>query len=209
MDLFTIDERENLIVNKQDVLVYKEFVSLYKTDLTPTKRHFVAVLKYLFFRYCPRAFPFQKGMTAKEANEYALKHSGLDKNFLGTPEYKAVEKIYVETTQDATDELIKASLNLLRNSHNLINMLLQQLEELLADTAKPNLGEYLQWLDNVNKASKSIPDYIQNFEKLMEIKKKDTKNKRKIRGGEEWKPSMDGVGFGDESDGNSKPERIG
>ena len=144
MDLFTIDERENLIVNKQDILVYKEFGSLYKTDLTPSKRHFVSVLKYLFFRYCPRAFPFQKGMTAKEAHEYALKHSGIDKKILDAPEYKAVEKIYIETTQDATDELIKASLNLLRNSHNLINLLLQQLEKLLEDTDNPNLGEYLQ-----------------------------------------------------------------
>lgn len=202
-----MDERENLIINKSDILVYEPFNKMYKNDASVSKSVFTSVLKYMYFKHNSRAFPFQKGMTAKETESYSLKHSGMDKKIIETDLYKSVEKIYIESMSDATDELIRGALGMLRNAHSIVNNLNTKIE-IMNTNAETKVEEALSLLDSISKVSKSIPDYIQNFEKLLELKVKDKKNKRKIRGGEDWKPSMDGVGFGDESDGTGSPERI-
>jgi hypothetical protein len=206
MELFALNEREELIINKTEVLVYPEFNKLYLKDSTKEKSKFRGLLRYMYFMLNPKAFPFQKGMTEAETTQYALKHSGITVVETSSSEFKACYKIYHESLANSTDELLKSSLAVLRNMHMLVKKLELDLDRAVKNP-ESDVDTCINLADSVQKIAKAIPEHIKTFEGLQETKIQEIK-KRKIRGGKEWIPSLDGVGFEDESDGVSTPERV-
>jgi hypothetical protein len=208
MDLFKLDHKANIEVNLADVLIYDSFNRLYKADPTSDKKIFKSQLGYMYFMLCPRAVPFQKGMNKADAHSYSIKHSNLENiKYLENQAFKDAIKIYKDSLGSPSDELIENSLKLLRNTNRLVTKMRIKLDEIIADD-DVEISVYTSFANDLNDIMKSIPVYVNTLDTLFESKIKEEGVKRKIRGGREWRDSMDGKGFGDESDGVSSPERV-
>jgi hypothetical protein len=146
-------------------------------------------------------------MDEHDAREYATKHSNLEKReYINNESFKEAINIYKSSLESPSDELIENSLKLLRNTNKLVTKMRERLDSMINDDVETSV--YTAFADDLNGIMKSIPVYVNTLDTLLENKIKEEGTKRKIRGGREWRDSMDGKGFTDESDGTSIPERI-
>lgn len=186
-----------LSINYTEFLFYDEFKVLadsFSEDV------FYKILKFIFFRYDPRALPAKKSMNDDDAYKYAVENSGLPLNFNF--------KILQPACNRYLDELNVPDINILVNTRRSLKLandtiskyltLVESIDDSTTEDNKKLISQSFELLGDVKKAYDNIDAITKRLVSIEKIILSDSKETGTIRGGGSIKPSMNGDDYLDE-----------
>lgn len=180
-DYFIITD-DGLDIDKQQIFCIKEFEDLHalernKTEYDPEGKNryrFKKELKYIYVRYDWDSYAHEYSESDKE--DCAITDSGLTKEELKDPVFKAAIEKYIKEQKDCDLDLLNSAINLCHKTRQYFD----NVDYTLRDLEK---GFPLYNAKDVLATMKALPDALSSLEELRErvIKKKEEESS--LRGG--------------------------
>lgn len=148
---------------------------------------------YIYYRCDFEAYPAQHGLTEKEAHTYAIKHSGLAKDYVPDEVVLAAMKQYENEHLSPAKNAIKTLIRVFALNEKLIEKIEINLTtslELPVLTA-PQISELLAYQKQLIEIATNVPATVKKLREAMNLLEEEEKVQQVIRGGEYKPDSMD------------------
>jgi hypothetical protein len=147
---------EDLVLDKDEILLYPEFRDIYKRDDSRTKLNAFKEFTYIYYIADYTAYPSTKGFSEKEAHKYAIEQIKFDTGWKPDNKVKAAIVLYKELrTGIAIDSYININRML-----KTINDSISYIHEKLTDTIDSLKTMQIDDKTTIEQMAK-IDDYIE------------------------------------------------
>lgn len=188
-----------LQLDKDEIGAYKVYDRLLRRDKGSygdaegrKKLHAFKEFKYIYFTCDYEAYPQQHGYSPKEAHEYAIAQTGLDKNWVPDQEILDAMEVYKEEHLSEAKQSIVDLIKILRLNRRTAGKVHEAIEEKLNAKLSPQeAADIISYQSRILEIATNIPKQIKQLtEALAIIEELDKKDVKLARGKKEIKPSM-------------------
>lgn len=190
-------ENDKLTLDLYEILKYPKLAKIYKDDISEEKEYAYKIFLYISHIADKKGYCRSKGLSAKEAHIWALRNSGLNKNYIPSKEIKeAITFIKDEFDSHPVEDAIETNISGIRSSLTLISMITEDLKNAIIDNNEnTDIDTLLSYEESIKRMAKYSAELPKRIDVLSELKKEwddIEKGTSVIRGGKTYKNSYDG-----------------
>lgn len=186
-------ERDNLVLDVEELLKYPILANVYRSDKSKDKFESKEYFKYIDFITNPRGHCYVTGLNEKESHEYSLRQTRLPEDYEFPKNNKDIIKFVNNELQfDPINTLVNGAIKSLNITIKTINNYVSHLNNIEEQDYKDTEGNPIDLTGIINKMMKisdEIPNNIKRFESLLA---KQSEKGIITRGTTEYSDSMDG-----------------
>lgn len=150
-------------------------------------------LTYVYFKCDFEAYPVQHGLNDKEAHEYAVKYSKLDKDYKPDEAVQALMGQYEKEHLTPTKSSIKTLIRVFTLNEKLVEKIELNLRASLdlPTLSGPQISELISFQRELVKIAIEVPLTTKKLREAMSLLEEEERTTQIMRGGEELPDSME------------------
>jgi hypothetical protein len=206
MKLWTVINNE-LVVNRNEIFLYKEFNYLWKRDKTADKLVATEEFKYIWLTCDFDSHYIQQGLDDEVIHVKAVKEIGLEEFYKPDEYVVAAQNKYREIRETPSMALLLSLLQGLRSTSEVVKSLNKTIKNKLqlndvdsinkfdSNSVADNISATLKLIDAMNKIANDVPKSIKQISDLYDRVRAETSEKKMKAGGREYVGNREDVDY--------------
>jgi len=186
-------EGMNLTLNTKELLKYPILSKVFIDDKSKEKADSHRYFRYLDFMTNSKGYCITNGLNFKEADAYSKKQCSFPKSYEFPANNKSIIEFVKENLEyDPIAEALSTSIKTLRISSKTLNSYVDIFNEMDETDYKDADGNVIDVTSTINRVMKTIAEIPNTIIKYNELLEKYKSNNTVLRGGQEFRESMEG-----------------